>query len=456
MMRDDTIAAISTPIGKSGIGIVRLSGKKAISIAEKIFVTSNGKRLSSVESHTLYYGWIRDIDEVLLTVMRGPRTYTREDIVEINCHSGIVVLRQILELLLDLGVRLAAPGEFTKRAYLSGRIDLAQAEAVLDVINSKTAHALGAALGQLRGKLSKKISTLRKDLVDILMQLELSIDFSDQDIKAPSREQLLKQINKALEALNQLLDSARHGAVLRQGITCVICGKTNVGKSSLLNALLKKDRAIVTALAGTTRDILEESVDLDGIPLRLIDTAGIIKARNLAEKEALKRSRQYLKEAQLVLLVLDASRRLTAQDLAMSRYISKAAAFFVVLNKQDLPVKINREAAERLLPGRKVLSISALRGTGLDRLKKELADYIWQGRADSSVETLVTNIRHIEALKAGRNSLKRAIKAVKTSQSAEIIALEIKEAQSALGEIIGQIRCEDILERIFSQFCIGK
>ncbi len=483
LLLDDTIAAISTPIGKSGIGIVRLSGKDAISIAEKIFVTSNGKRLLSVPSHTLQYGWIVDgpqaaghrppakkcfnlqlaacsvqpeiIDEVLLGVMRAPRTYTREDIVEINCHSGIVVLKRILDLVLKRGARMATPGEFTKRAYLSGRIDLAQAEAVLDVVNSQTQDALGAALGQLQGKLSRKIKALRKSLLDILTQLELSIDFSDQDIKPISREELLKKTDKVSQDLQGLLDSADKGTILRQGISCVICGKPNVGKSSLLNALLRRDRAIVTPIPGTTRDALEETIDLFGIPLRLIDTAGIIKARNLAEKEAVRRSRKHLREANLVLLVLDANQRLTSEDLAISRYISHRPAF-VVLNKQDLPAKISMDKAEKVLSGREVLRVSALCGTGLDSLEREIADFIWQGKIDSNADILVTNIRHKEALKRAKEFIRRAIKAVKINQSAEIIALEIKEAQRSLSEIIGEIRCEDILQRIFSQFCIGK
>ena len=485
---DDTIVAISTPVGKSGIGIVRLSGKDAISIAERIFVTSNGKHLSKVPSHTLHHGWItngsklpptprlspslklrrtgrrtgkaqsskeRLIDEVLLTVMRAPKTYTREDIVEINCHSGIVVLRKILELTLKQGARLASPGEFTKRAYLSGRIDLAQAEAVLDVINAQTQTALGAALGQLQGKLSRKIKTLRQNLLDILSQLEASIDFSDQDIEPQSFKKLLKKINNISQDLKDLLDNADKGVILRDGITCAICGKTNVGKSSLLNALLKKDRAIVTPIAGTTRDSLEETIDLFGIPLRLVDTAGIIKTDNLAEKEAVKRSRRCIKEANLVFLVLDNSRTLSSEDRAISRYISKRPAF-LVLNKQDLPAKVSRKDAEKLLPGRKVLNVSALCGTGLDRLEKEVADFIWQGEVGSNGSILVTNVRHKEALKKARQSLDKAIKAIKINQGAEIVALEIKEAQGSLGEIIGKISCEDILERIFSQFCIGK
>ena len=459
MFLDGTIAAISTPVGKSGIGIVRLSGKNALSIADKIFVSSNGRRPSQCPSHTLYYGRIVDkseyIDEVLLGVMRAPRTYTREDIIEINCHSGIVVLKRILELVLKCGARLGRPGEFTRRAYLSGRIDLAQAEAVLDVINSQTKEALNAALGQLQGRLSGQINALRKNLLDILTQIEASIDFSDQDIEPNSLKELLKKTEKASQGVKELLDTADRGAILREGITCVICGKPNVGKSSLLNALLKRDRAIVTPVPGTTRDTLEETVDLCGIPLRLIDTAGIIRGRDLAEKEAVKRSRKALKEAGLLLLVLDASRKLSSQDTAICRYISDRPAF-VVLNKQDLPAKISRNEADKVLAGRKALSVSALCGTGLDRLEREIAGFIWQGKAASCSEILITNIRHQEALKKAWRSLKRAIKAVKMSRGAEIVGLDIKEAQKSLGEIIGEIRCEDVLERIFSQFCIGK
>ncbi len=452
---DDTIAAVSTPIGKSGIGIVRLSGKDALSIADKIFVASNGLPPSKFPSHSLRYGWIKDIDEVLLTVMRAPRTYTREDIVEINCHSGLVVLRRILELVLKLGARLASPGEFTKRAYLKGRIDLAQAEAVLDVVNSQTQDALKAALGQLQGRLSQKINVLRRNVLDILTQLEASIDFSDQDIEPESQEELLKKMIETSCGLKELLDNADKGVILREGVTCAICGRPNVGKSSLLNALLRRDRAIVTPIPGTTRDTLEETLDLFGIPLRLIDTAGIIKGRDLAEKEAVKRSRRCIKEAALVLLVLDASKALTSEDLGLSRYISQRSAF-LVLNKQDLPAKITQNELKRLLPERKVLSVSALYATGLGKLEREIADFIWQGKASSNGQLLVTNIRHREALKKSQKFVQRAIKALKIGQSAEIIALEIKEAELSLGEIIGRISCEDVLGRIFSQFCIGK
>lgn len=453
---NDTIAAISTPVGKSGIGIVRLSGSNALSIADKIFTPSNGTPPSQFLSHSLHYGQIKDIDEVLLAVMRSPRTYTREDIVEINCHSGIVVLRRILELVLQLGARLATPGEFTKRAYLNGRIDLAQAEAVLDVINSQTADALNVALGQLQGRLSRKVNALRKGLLDILMQLELSIDFSDQDVQLESQDELLSQMSKLAQSLEELLDSAERGTILRQGITCVICGRPNVGKSSLLNALLKRDRAIVTSIPGTTRDSLEETLDLFGIPLRLIDTAGIIQGRDLAEKEAAKRSVQCIKEANFALLVLDASQGLRPEDLSISRYISHKPAF-VILNKEDLPAKISVQDAGRILPGKKVLSICALRSRGLDRLERELAEDIWQGKAASScADVLVINIRHKEALKRACRFLQQAMKALKTGLSPEIVALEVKEAQRSLSEIIGELRSEDILEQIFSQFCIGK
>lgn len=455
MLLDDTIAAVSTPIGRSGIGIVRLSGKKALPIADKIFVTSNGLYPSRFPSHKIHYGWIKDIDEVLLTVMRAPKTYTREDIVEINCHSGIVVLRRILQLLLKEGARLAEPGEFTKRAYLAGRIDLAQAEAVLDMVNSRTDKALNAALGQLGGGLSRKIKALRNNILDILTHFELSIDFSDRDLKPLSAKELLKMMQKTGQDIKILLDSADKGAILREGITCVICGKPNVGKSSLLNALLKKDRAIVTALAGTTRDTLEETIDLSGIPLKLVDTAGIIRAKDIVEKEAVKRSRQYLKQADLVLLVLDSNRKITHQDRDLAREVSNRPVL-AVLNKQDLPLKISLRQVKEVLPQRKLLPVSALRGTGLDRLKKEIADYIWQGRVSSSSEILVTNIRHAQALKRAQQFIRRAVSALKSGQSAEVVCLDMKAAQKSLGEIIGQISCEDILGHIFSQFCIGK
>ena len=455
MFLDDTIAAVSTPIGKSGIGIVRLSGRSALSVADKIFVTANGSCPSRFPSHTIHYGWVKDIDEVLLTVMRAPKTYTREDIVEINCHSGIVVLRKILELVLKQGARLAAPGEFTKRAYINGRIDLVQAEAVLDIINSQTQDALKAALGQLQGRLSQKVAALRKNLLDISTQLELSIDFSDRDVQPPAKEELLKMMDRVSGDLKELLAGADRGAVLRQGISCVICGKPNVGKSSLLNALLKKDRAIVTPLPGTTRDAVCETIDLLGIPLKLIDTAGIIQGRDIAEKEAVKRSRKVLKEANVVLLVLDGSQEISSEDLAIAEEVGHRPAF-VVLNKQDLRPKITNNEAKRILPGRKLVRVSALRGTGLDRLEKELTDFIWKGKARFSGEILVTNIRHREALKKAQQSIDCAVEAKERGLGEEIVALEVKQAQRSLAEIIGKMSSEDILGQIFSQFCIGK
>jgi tRNA modification GTPase len=451
----DTIVAISTPIGKSGIGIVRLSGSQAFAIADKIFVNSNGLRPSQFPTHTIHYGWIKEIDEVLLTVMRAPRTYTREDIVEINCHSGIVVLKRILELVLNSGARLALPGEFTKRAFLNGRIDLAQAEAVLDVINSQTQISLNAALGQLQGRLSQKINMLRRCVLDILTQLEATIDFADQDINPLMQDEILAKMKNVTEDIKQLLDSADKGIILRQGVTCVICGKPNVGKSSLLNALLKRERAIVTALPGTTRDSLEETVDLSGVPLRLVDTAGIMKGCNIAEQKAVEKSRQQLEGAHLVLLVLDASQKMTSEDILIKHYIANKPAL-IVLNKQDLPIRIDIDRVKEIFPNRKILTVSALTGIGMDRLEKKIAENIWEGNVTNCSEDIITNIRHKEALKQAYKFLKRAMRAKKAGQSAEIIALEVKESQSYLSEIIGQIHCEDILERIFSQFCVGK
>lgn len=454
-INDDTIVAISTPIGKSGIGIVRLSGRGAVAIADKIFISSKGKKLKQLPTHKLYYGWIKDVDEVLLSVMRAPRTYTKEDIVEINCHSGIVILKKVLDLVLKCGARLAQPGEFTKRAYLNGRIDLAQAEAVLDMINSKTEKALEVAVGQLQGRLSRKVKALRRKILDILTQLELSIDFSDQDVEQLTQDKLLMSIENILCDLGELLDSADKGAILRQGTSCVICGKPNVGKSSLLNALLKQDRAIVTAFAGTTRDLVEETRDLYGIPLRLIDTAGISKAENLAEKEAIRRSRKATKQASLVLFVLDGSCDLSSKDIAIAHSLLNRPVISVI-NKQDLPKKINLNRIKKLLPGKKLLSISALRNQGVEELEKEIADFIWKGKSSSNGEILITNVRHKQALYQAQQALKRAIKVLKIRQGAEVIALEVQEAQRSLGEIIGKISSEDVLNRIFSEFCIGK
>ena len=477
---DDTIAAISTPLGESGIGIVRLSGRKSLSIADKIFVSKDRRKPSHFKTYTTHYGWIvnrpqttdhrpqkknkklwtighglstKIIDEVILTVMRTPKSYTKEDIVEINCHSGIVPLKRILDLVITCGARLARPGEFTQRAFINGRIDLAQAEAVLDIIKAKTEASLKVGINQLKGGLSCKINELKENLLDILASLEAQIDFSEEDIPATNKAELLHRLSKITKQIDKLLEESSYGKVLREGIICVICGKPNVGKSLLLNALLRQERAIVTPIAGTTRDTIEEVVNINGIPLKIVDTAGIIETENFIEKEAIRRTKNYLNLAQLILFVFDGSQTLSKEDNLLIKEL-KDRHTIAIVNKIDLPQKINQGIIKRVF--NKIVRISALKGTGLARLEDAILKMVWSGRFSPCEDIIVSNLRHADALRQTNDSLSRAIDSITQELSLEFISEDIKRAIDSLGIITGENINEDILERIFSEFCIGK
>jgi len=455
---NDTIAAISTPVGEGGIGIVRLSGSSALSIADRIFASKNGngrcRKPSKSKSFTTHYGWITDIDEVILTVMRSPRSYTKEDIVEINCHSGIVPLKKILELVLASGARLAHPGEFTKRAFLNGRIDLSQAEAVMDLVKSKTEVSLRQAVLQLKGRISEKVKGVSTPLMEILAHLEASIDFPEEELGLDSKKDMANRLKKAHSQLEALYKTASYGTVIKQGIMAVIVGRPNVGKSSLLNAMLKQDRAIVTHIAGTTVDTIEETVDINGIPIRLVDTAGIIRPRDLIQKEAVAKSNKYLEAADLVLLMLDASRPVAKEDKSIIERI-KNKDFLVVLNKSDLPRKVKLGSLKTIKNKRKIRT-SAVKETGLAELKDVISDFVWQGKAQSCHEVMITNSRHKEAVRKTLGFIGDARNSLKKSLSEEFIAQDLKEALDELGTITGESVREDLLDRIFSEFCIGK
>ena len=470
---DDTIAAISTPIGQGGIGIIRLSGKEALAVADKIFMAKDGKRPSSYKTYTVHYGWViesnqrdkkyhrpstidyrpRIIDEVLLTVMRAPKSYTKEDIVEISCHSGIVVLREILDLVLANGARLADPGEFTKRAFLNGRIDLSRAEAVMDIINAKTNLALESGIKQLTGGLSGELSRIKKELLSAIALIEANIDFPEEGIESARIKKIEKVINSVSNKIDGLLKSSRHGKVLREGISAVILGRANVGKSSLLNALLKEERAIVSPIAGTTRDAIEEIIDIQGIPLKIADTAGIIEPKDLIEKEALKRTRKYLNKANLVLLVLDASKKLGPADRLLFKKVS-GKAVIAVLNKADLKLKIEQEEINRHFPH--LVRVSSLKGRGLRDLEEKIIQLCWEGRLEASDEIILTNSRHIRLLTQAKESLDRAWSSLEEGLSIEYIAEDLRLCRNYLGWITGEEIEDDILDKIFSQFCIGK
>lgn len=457
---DDTIVAISTPIGEGGIGIVRLSGRNSLSIADKIFKSKDGNPPSRFKSYTTHYGHILSalkeiIDEVILTVMRSPKSYTKEDIVEINCHGGIVPLKNVLELILSSGARLAQPGEFTMRAFLNGRIDLAQAESVSDIIRSKTDTSLRAAMSQLEGGLSETVRGLRNDLINLTTHIEASIDFPEEDVEILSSCGLKEKIKEAVDRLKVLIDSADKGRILREGIRTVICGKPNVGKSSLMNSLLKEKRVIVSHLPGTTRDTIEEIINIDGIPLKIVDTAGIIESADLLTKEGVARSRFHIKTADLVLFLLDGSRSLCANDKIIMDEI-KDKKVIVVINKTDLPNRLEVSKIRETLHDKTIMEISVKDKRNLKELEDAISNMVWGGRVTADHTAVVTNARHKALLIESRRALKKVLHNLKENLYLELTALNMKEAIDSLGGITGETINDDILGRIFSNFCVGK
>ena len=487
---DDTIAAISTPAGEGGIGIVRMSGKKALSVADRIFVSKDGLKPSKFKTYTVHYGRIVDkssvvssvcakasadkrqspekdttydirhtiyetIDEVILTVMHAPKSYTKEDIVEINCHGGIVPLKRVLELVIRLGARLAEPGEFTRRAFLNGRIDLAQAEAVLDVIHSKTEVSLKAALHQLEGGLSSEIGEIKNDIMDFYAHIEASIDFPEEDIEGFDAIRLSERMDAASKGLKGLLETAQHGKILREGVSAVICGKPNVGKSTLMNAFLKEDRVIVTPVPGTTRDVIEEVISIDGIALRIADTAGIIEPSTLIDKESVNKSRKCLENADLALLLMDNSKEMSEEDRVVIEMV-KGKKAIVVINKIDLPKKLDTGELKDHLNGRAMVEVSAAKRTNLELLEKAIAGMVWSGQVHSGHHSLLTNVRHADAVRRAHKELNEARDSLKKRLSPEFIAAGVKNALDSLGEVTGEIVMDDLLDRIFGEFCIGK
>ncbi|HVK59732.1 MAG TPA: tRNA uridine-5-carboxymethylaminomethyl(34) synthesis GTPase MnmE [Candidatus Kapabacteria bacterium] len=450
-MLQDTIAAISTPLGESGLAVVRLSGLASLRIADSCFrpVGSSSKSASAAGTHTVQYGKMKrdgkTIDEVLLTVLRAPRTFTREDMVEISCHGGILPAKLVLDALLAAGARLAEPGEFTKRAFLNGRIDLTQAEAVADLIHSRTELALDAANEQLAGKLSRRIEELRDQLVQTLAHIEAHIDFPDEDIAPDTKDQLIRRLESGLSFMDQLLATASEGQILRRGIRAAIIGRPNAGKSSLLNQLLGHERAIVSPVPGTTRDTIEETANIRGIPVVFVDTAGIRDSNDLIEAEGIRRSRESLARAELVLEVIDASEavkpgeRIGAQD---------GKKHLLVLNKIDLPQRAQvSEPAHR---------VSCTSGEGLEQLKDAIRDAVWSGRVGGEMNQVMINARHQEALQRARHHTRHTIDALRSNQTLELSAMDLRIATNAIGEIVGKTTTEHILDSIFSQFCIGK
>lgn len=459
MIHTDTIAAIATAMGNSGIGIVRISGEEAVAVADRIF-KEKGKQetLEGSPSHTIHYGYIYDgdqvVDEVLVMLMRGPRSFTAEDTVEIDCHGGMLVTRRILETVLKAGARLAEPGEFTKRAFLNGRIDLSQAEAVIDVINAKNEYALKSSVGQLRGSVSKKIKGLRERILYEIAFIESALDDPEHISLDGYGGKLLTGVRAMEKELSGLIRSSASGRVVSEGIRTVILGKPNAGKSSLMNVLVGEDRAIVTDIAGTTRDILEEHIYLQGISLNVVDTAGIRSTSDVVEKIGVERAMEAARDADLIIYVVDGSRELDENDLQIMELIRERKAV-VLLNKSDLePVVSLEEIAEK--SGHRVISISAKEETGIDQLEEEIKSLFYEGEIDFNDQILITNVRHAEALREAYYSIRMVENSIESGMPEDFFSIDLMNAYEKLGLIVGESVEDDLVNEIFSKFCMGK
>lgn len=456
----DTIAAIATPIGQAGIGIVRMSGPHVRQIAEKIFKPK--RPLKRLRTHRLYLGHLIDpssgemIDEVLLSFMKAPHSYTREDLVEINSHSGSLLLSMILQIVLNEGARLARPGEFTFRAFINGRIDLTQAEAIVDLINSKSKRGLQLASQQIKGKFREEIEGLRQKVVEILAHMEVAIDFPEEEYGNISEEQMAQWISRDLiEPIKKMIASHAQRKIWMDGINTVIAGRVNVGKSSLLNRLLNEQRAIVTPIPGTTRDVIESTIHIKGIPIRLMDTAGFRKVEREVERIGISLAKEKLASADLSVIVLDRSRPLNQDDLDL---LAKAGVnkSLILLNKIDLAPRISQKDLNRALNGMPVVRISALTGEGIDDLRTAIRDHVMAGDVDTTSSHLAPNLRHRTALMEASNYFKNALSSMREGLPLEVIALDLNSGLEALGQIMGETSNEEIIQKIFSEFCVGK
>jgi len=453
---EDTIAAISTPIGEGGVGIVRISGENAFEVAKKFFRPARSKDWLK-EGFRLHYGHVvekesgRVVDEVLLAVMKAPHTYTRENVVEINCHGGAVPLRETLRLVLAAGARLAEPGEFTKRAFLNGRIDLTQAESVIDIIRAKTEASLRVALAQLDGRLSARIGEIQHRVLGLLAGLEAAIDFPEDGVEDQGREDLLSSAAELVRELNRIIDSAGAGRIYREGISTVIAGRPNVGKSSLLNALLGRERAIVTHVPGTTRDVIEETINIRGIPLVLVDTAGLRETEDLVERIGVEKSREFLAGADLILFLVEASEGITGADREILKDLDRQKTILVI-NKIDLGDQIKLQEAGELSS----VEISALTGEGMESLEEKILEVVTGGSFSPPEAVLVSRARHEDAMRRARDQLEEFKSSLHQGVSADLLSVDVRGAWEALGEITGSTVAEDLLDRIFTDFCIGK
>ena len=457
----DTIAAISTAPGEGAIGIVRISGDLAISIASSIYQCGT-KQLEEQKTHTIHYGHIVDpksgevYDEVMVSVLRAPKTFTREDIVEINCHGGIVAINRVLQLVLRMGARLAEPGEFTKRAFLNGRIDLSQAEAVMDLIRAKTDKSMQLAMRQLDGQLSHLIQNLRQEILNTLAQVEVNIDYPEYDDVEEMTLQLLREkTQQVLQGIRALLNTASQGKILRDGLKTAIVGRPNVGKSSLLNVLLREEKAIVTDIAGTTRDTIEEYVNVRGVPLQLIDTAGIRETDDVVEKIGVERSRKALKEADFVLLLLNQSETLQEEDIRLLE-TTKGMKRIILFNKTDLPSKLSTEDIAPYAQEEEIVTTSMLNKEGIDQLEEKIAGYFFQGQMNERDATYLSNTRHIALLEKAEQTLVEVQNGIEMEMPVDLIQIDFTRAWDLLGEITGDSVQDELLTQLFSQFCLGK
>ncbi|MBJ8007027.1 tRNA uridine-5-carboxymethylaminomethyl(34) synthesis GTPase MnmE [Bacillus cereus] len=458
-MEFDTIAAISTALGEGAIAIVRVSGDDAIEKVDRIF---KGKDLTQVSSHTIHYGHIVDLDtnqvieEVMVSIMRAPRTFTRENIVEINCHGGLVSVNKVLQLILAQGVRLAEPGEFTKRAFLNGRIDLSQAEAVMDLIRAKTDRAMNVAINQMEGRLSKLIGYLRQEILETLAHIEVNIDYPEyDDVEEMTHNILIEKATHVRAEIAKILETSKQGKILREGISTAIIGRPNVGKSSLLNSLVQEKKAIVTDIAGTTRDVIEEYVNVRGVPLKLIDTAGIRETEDIVERIGVERSKEMMSQADLVLIVVNYSEALTNEDEDLFRAV-QGKDFIVIVNKTDLPQEIDMERITDLAVGNRVITTSLIEEQGIDELEKAIADLFFEGTIDSADMTYVSNARHIGLLTQAGRTINDAIEAIENGVPIDMVQIDLTRAWEILGEITGDTVHESLIDQLFSQFCLGK
>lgn len=458
-MISDNIAAISTAVGEAGIAVIRVSGPDSITEVEKIFKSK--KPLHLVDSHTVHYGHIIDpdskghIEEVLVTVMRAPRSFTTENVVEISSHGGVISVKRIMDLLLQLNIRVAEPGEFTKRAFLNGRIDLSQAEGVMDLIRSKSDRAFSVALKQVEGSLSSKIKDLRHTLVETLAHIEVNIDYPEHDVESLTSEFIKEKSSFVMNEIAKLLKTAEQGKILREGITTAIVGRPNVGKSSLLNTLAQDNRAIVTDIPGTTRDVIEEFVTINNIPLKLLDTAGIRETMDVVEKIGVERSRTAFSEADLILMVVNASEPIHDDEIELLEQI-KGRQAIIVMNKIDLPTQANREILERYVDPELIVPMSVKAEEGIDALEAAISQLFFSGSLESADLTYVSNVRHISLLKKANQSLRDAYEAAEQYIPIDMIQIDVRMAWEHLGEIVGDTAHDALIDQIFSQFCLGK